>query len=108
MSRKRHTPEQIIFKLREAEVLLSQGQSVPGACKTIEVSEQTYYRWRKEWGGLRLDQGKRFKELEPEKSAQVPPEDIPTLLGKLAQLQGLLWLRLNEGNGKRQAPAGGF
>ena len=66
MSRKRHTPEQIISKPREAEVLLSQGQSVPGACKTIEVSEQTYYRWRKEWGGLRLEQAKRFKELERE------------------------------------------
>ena len=66
MSKKRHTPEQIISKLREAEVLLSQGQSVPAACKTIEVSEQTYYRWRKEWGGLRLDLAKRFKELERE------------------------------------------
>ena len=63
MNKKRHTPEQIISKLREAEVLVSQGQSVPAACKTIEVSEQTYYRWRKEWGGLRLDQAKRFKEL---------------------------------------------
>ena len=68
MSKKRHTPEQIISKLREAEVLPSQGQSVPAACKTIEVSEQTYYRWRKEWGGLRLDQAKRFKELENENS----------------------------------------
>ncbi len=66
MSKKRHTPEQIISKLREAEVLLPQCQSVPAACKRIEVSEQTYYRWRKEWGGLRLDQAKRFKELERE------------------------------------------
>ena len=47
-------------------MLLSQGQSVPAACKRIEVSEQTYYRWRKEWGGLRLDPAKRFKELERE------------------------------------------
>ena len=66
MSRKRHTPEQIIGKLREAEVLLSQEQTVPEACKQIEVSEQTYYRWRKEYGGLRLDQAKRLKELERE------------------------------------------
>ena len=66
MSRKRHTPEQIIGKLREAEVLLSQGQTVPEACKQIEVSEQTYYRWRKEYGGLRLDQAKRLRELERE------------------------------------------
>ncbi len=63
MSRKRHTPEQIIGKLREAEVLLSQEQTVPEACKQIEVSEQTYYRWRKEYGGLRLDQAKRLREL---------------------------------------------
>ncbi len=66
MSRKRYNAEQIIPKLREAEVLLSQGQSVPEACKKIEISEQTYYRWRKEYGGLRLDQAKRFKELERE------------------------------------------
>jgi|TARA_Y100000310_G_C20073687_1_gene530567 transposase-like protein len=66
MSRKRHTAEQIIGKLREAEVLLSQGQTVPEACKKIEVSEQTYYRWRKEYGGLRLDQAKRLKEVERE------------------------------------------
>ncbi len=66
MSKKRHTSEQIISKLREAEVLLSQGQSVPEACRKIEISEQTYYRWRKEYGGLRLDQAKRLKELERE------------------------------------------
>lgn len=66
MSKKRHTAEQIIGKLRESEVLFSQGQSVPEACKKIEISEQTYYRWRKEYGGIRLDQAKRFKELERE------------------------------------------
>ncbi len=66
MSKKRHTAEQIIGKLREAEVLLSQGQSVLEACKKIEISEQTYYRWRKEYGGIRLDQAKRLKELERE------------------------------------------
>ena len=66
MSKKRHTAEQTISKLREAEVFLSQGQSVPEACKKIEISEQTYYRWRKEYGGLRLDQAKRLKELERE------------------------------------------
>ena len=66
MFRKRHTPEQIIGKLREADILLSQEQTVPEACKQIEVSEQTYYRWRKEYGGLRLDQAKRLRELERE------------------------------------------
>ena len=59
MSRKRYTPEQIISMLREAEVALAQGQSVGQACRTLGVSEQSYYRWRKEYGGLRTDQAKR-------------------------------------------------
>ena len=66
MSRRRYTPEQIISMLREAEVALSQGQSVGQACRTLGVSEQSYYRWRKEYGGLRTDQAKRLKELEKE------------------------------------------
>ena len=66
MARKRHGAEQIITKLREAELMLSKGKSVPQACKKIGVTEQTYYRWRKEYGGLKLDQAKRLKELEKE------------------------------------------
>jgi len=66
MSRRRYTPEQIISILREAEVALSQGQSVGQVCRTLGVSEQSYYRWRKEYGGLRTDQAKRLKELEKE------------------------------------------
>lgn len=66
MARKRHTPEEIIRKLREAEVELAKGQSAPQACRKIGVTEQTYYRWRKEYGGLRLDQAKRLKQLERE------------------------------------------
>ena len=66
MSRKRYTPEQIISMLREAEVALAQGQSVGQACLTLGVSEQSYYRWRKEYGGLRTDQAKRLKDLEKE------------------------------------------
>jgi putative transposase len=66
VSRKRHTPEQIIGKLREAEIVLSQGKTVPHACKQIGVTEQTYYRWRKEYGGIRVDQAKRLKRLEKE------------------------------------------
>ncbi len=66
MPKRKHTPEQIIAKLREAEVEISKGQSVPIACRKIAVTEQTYYRWRKEYGGLRLDQAKRLKELERE------------------------------------------
>jgi putative transposase len=66
MSKKLHTAEQIIPKLREAEVLLARGATVGQACKKLGVVEQTYYRWRKEYGGLRLDQAKRLKELEKE------------------------------------------
>ena len=66
MPRKRYTTEQIIGELREAEVILAKGGTVPKACKQIGVTEQTFYRWRKEYGGLRLDQAKQFKELERE------------------------------------------
>jgi transposase-like protein len=66
MSRKRHTSEQIISKLREAEVELAKGVKVPQVCKKLAVTEQTYYRWRKEYGGMRLDQAKRLKELDRE------------------------------------------
>ncbi len=66
MARKRHTTEQIIRKLREAEVELSKGQAIKAVCKKLEITEQTYYRWRKEYGGLRMDQAKRFKQLEKE------------------------------------------
>jgi transposase-like protein len=66
MPRKSFTAEQIINKLREAEVLLSQGQTVPAASRALGISEQTYYRWRKEYGGLRTDQAQRLRELEQE------------------------------------------
>jgi putative transposase len=66
MARKRHTAEEIIGKLREAEVLLSQGRSVAEAARAIGVTEQSYYRWRKEYGGLKMDQARRLKEVERE------------------------------------------
>jgi transposase-like protein len=66
MPRKAFTAEQIINKLREAEVLLNQGATVPEACRKIGVTGQTYYRWRKEYGGLNVDQAKRLKDLEKE------------------------------------------
>jgi putative transposase len=66
MSKKQHTPEQIVKKLREAEVLLARGMTVPQAARELGVTDQTYYRWRKEYGGLKLDQAKRLKELEKE------------------------------------------
>ena len=68
MVRRSFAPEQIINKLREAEVLLSQGSTVAEASRKIGVTEQTYYRWRKEYGGMRLEQAKRLKELEKENS----------------------------------------
>ena len=66
MPRKRFTTEQIIGKLREAEVELAKGKKAPQVCKQLGVTEQTYYRWRKEYGGLKTDQAKRFRELEKE------------------------------------------
>ena len=63
---KKHGPEEIIGKLREAEIVLAQGGTVSDACCRIGVSEQTYYRWRKEFGGLKTDQARRMKELEKE------------------------------------------
>ncbi len=64
--RRRYSPEQIVMKLREAEVLLSQGQTIAQACKAIEISEQTYYRWRREYGGMDVSQAKQLKELVKE------------------------------------------
>ena len=66
MARRSYRPEQIINKLREAKVLLSQGSTVGEASRKIEVTEQTYYRWRREYGGMRIEQVKRLKELEKE------------------------------------------
>ena len=65
MARK-HRPEEIIGKLREAEIVLAQGGVVADACRRIGVTEQTYYRWRREYGGLKTDQARRMKELEKE------------------------------------------
>ena len=65
MARK-HKPEEIISKLREAEIVLAQGGTVSDACRRIGVTEQSYYRWRKEYGGLKMDQARRMKELEKE------------------------------------------
>ena len=67
MARRRgYTPEQIIIKLREAEVLLSQGNTVKEASKQLAISEQTYYRWRREYGGMDVTQAKKLKEMEKE------------------------------------------
>jgi len=66
MSHKRYKAEEIIGKLREAEVLLGQGMSIDEVCRRIEVTRHTYYRWRKEYGGLRVNQAHRLREMERE------------------------------------------
>ena len=91
MSRKRFSPEQIITMLREAEVLLSQGAQVAEVCRKLGVSEQTYYRWRKEYGGMRVDQAKRLKELEQENAR------LKKLVADLS-LDNLILKEANRGN----------
>jgi transposase-like protein len=66
MARKHFTPELVIKKLREAEVLLSKGETVEQICRKLGVSDVTYYRWRKEYGGMRVEQARKLKELEQE------------------------------------------
>ena len=66
MPMKRYKPEQIVNLLRQIEVEIANGKTTPQACKEAEITQQTYYRWRKEFGGLKLDQAKRMKELERE------------------------------------------
>lgn len=68
MARRRFTAEQIIGMIREVEILIGQGQTVAQAVKHIDVTEQTFYRWRKEYGGMQVDQAKRLRELEKENS----------------------------------------
>jgi putative transposase len=66
MPRKTYKPEEIVAKLRQADVLIAQGSKIPDVVRTIGVTQVTYYRWRREFGGLQLDQVKRMKELEQE------------------------------------------
>ena len=68
MPMRRYKPEQIVNLLRQIEVGIANGKTTPQACKEAEITQQTYYRWRKEYGGLKLDQAKRLKELEKENS----------------------------------------
>jgi transposase-like protein len=67
-TRKRHSPEQVVRKLTQADRLLADGKDVADVCRTLQVSEQTYYRWRNQFGGLKADDAKRLKELEKENS----------------------------------------
>jgi putative transposase len=69
VKRRRHTPEQIIRKLREAERLLGEGKKIPEAAKELGISEQTYHRWRNQYGGMKANDAKRLKELERENTS---------------------------------------
>ena len=73
MPKKRFSPEQIVVVLRQIEVLMSQGKAAPVACREAGISQQSYYRWRKEYGGLEVDQAKRMKELERENTRLKQP-----------------------------------
>jgi transposase-like protein len=66
MGRKRHSAEEVVNKLRQADVELAKGSTIAAMCKVLGITDQTYFRWRKEYGGLKVDQAKRFKELEQE------------------------------------------
>jgi putative transposase len=66
---RRHTPDQVVRKLREADRMLGEGQDIGAVCRVLEVSEQTYYRWRNQYGGLKADDAKRLKELERENTS---------------------------------------
>jgi transposase-like protein len=68
MVRRAYSPEQIINKLREVEIFISQGATTAEASRKVDITEQTYYRWRREYGGMRIEQAKRLKELEKENS----------------------------------------
>jgi transposase-like protein len=69
VKRRRHTPEQVIRKLREAERMLGEGKTIPEAAKELGISEQTYHRWRNQYGGMKANDAKRLKELERENSS---------------------------------------
>ena len=68
-TRKKHTPEQVVRKLVQADRMLSEGKDVAGVCRELQVTEATYYRWRNQFGGLKADDAKRLKELERENAA---------------------------------------
>jgi putative transposase len=91
MKRKRHSPEQIIRKLRTAEQILNQGQSVDDVCRVLEVSAPTYYRWRQLYGGMKATEAKRLKELELENTR------LKRLLAD-AELDKAMLKELAEGN----------
>jgi putative transposase len=99
MPKKRHTAEQIVTKLRQIDVLVAQGRTIGQACKEAEITEQSYYRWRNEYGGLEIEQAKRFKELERENAR------LKRLVADLSLEKQMTSLR--ETCSARSTPAGG-
>ena len=91
MKRRRHTPEQVIRKLREAERLLGEGKTIPEAAKELGISEQTYHRWRNQYGGMKATEAKRLRELESENAR------LKKLLAE-AELDKSMLKELAEGN----------
>ena len=91
MKRRRHTPEQVIRKLREADRMLGEGKTIPEVAKALEVSENTYHRWRNQYGGMKADDAKRLKELERENAR------LKKLLAE-AELDKAMLKELAEGN----------
>lgn len=89
--RKRHTPEQIVRKLGQADRLLAEGKTVADVCRELEVAEQTYYRWRNQYGGMKADDAKRLKELEKQNAT------LKRLLAE-AELEKAALKELAEGN----------
>ena len=103
MNRKRYTPEQIIGKLREAEVALAQGQTAGQVCRALGIAEQTFYRWRREYGGLKVEQAKRLKALEQENN-RLRRAVADLTLDKLI-LQKHKLNRASQEMGSRQSPS---
>ena len=91
MKRRRHTPEQVVRKLRTADALLAEGKDIAEVARALEVSEQTYHRWRNQYGGMKADDAKRLKELERENGR------LKRLLAD-AELDKLMLKELAEGN----------
>src|SRR3954463_217101 len=88
-TRKRHTPEQVVRKLTQADRLLGEGKDVADVCRELQVSEQTYYRWRNQFGGLKADDAKRLKDLERENATLKRLKDLERENATLKRLKDL-------------------
>lgn len=99
-TRKKHTPEQVVRKLATADRMLNEGKDVADVCRELQVSEQTYYRWRNQFGGMQPDDAKRLKDLEQENAA------LKRLLAD-AELEKAALAEISKENSEPGAPAGG-